>query len=67
MSAKRTALGGLDLLAEVFGNDRERAPWLNAGVRWRPTDERLSLDASYGVQTNGARARLATVGLKLLF
>ncbi|MCA3213744.1 MAG: hypothetical protein ING50_16420 [Burkholderiales bacterium] len=67
LAAERTALGGLDLLAEVFGDDRDRTPWLNAGVRWRLVDERLSLDASYGVQTNGARARLATVGLKLLF
>lgn len=67
LAAERTALGAFDLMAEVFGDDRDRAPWLNAGARWRAIDERLSLDASYGVQANGARARIATVGVKLLF
>ena len=67
LAAERTALGSFDLMAEFFGDDRDRAPWLNAGARWRVIDERLSLDASYGVQANGARARIASVGLKLLF
>jgi hypothetical protein len=67
LAAERTALGAFDLMAEIFGDDRDRAPWLNAGARWRVIDERLWLDASYGVQANGVRARMATVGLKLLF
>lgn len=54
-------------MAEIFRDDRDRAPWLNAGLRWRLVDKRLSFDFSYGVQANGARARLATAGLKLLF
>lgn len=66
-AAERTEIGPLDLMAEIFGDDRDSAAWLNAGLRWRIVENRLSFDFSYGVQANGARARLATAGLKLLF
>jgi hypothetical protein len=67
VAAERTEIGSLDLMAEIFGDDRDRAAWINAGLRWRVVDKRLAFDFSYGVQANGARARLATAGLKLLF
>jgi hypothetical protein len=66
MAAERTGLGPVDLMAEVFGDDRSD-PWLNAGLRWNAIPDRLNLDASYGVQMNSARARLLTVGFKLTF
>jgi hypothetical protein len=53
-------------MAEVAGDDRGE-PWLNAGLRWTAIADRLFVDASYGVQMNSARARLATIGLKFAF
>lgn len=55
----------LDLMLETFGDDRDRDPWLNAGVRYAAIAQRLFLDASFGRQTGGSGARLITVGLKL--
>lgn len=66
VAAERTGLGPVDGMAEVFGDDRS-APWVNAALRWTLKPETLFVDASYGVQMNGARARLATVGLKYAF
>lgn len=66
VAAERTGLGPFDAMAEVFGDDRDE-PWLNAGLRWTAIADRLFVDASYGVQMNSARARLATIGLKFAF
>jgi hypothetical protein len=56
---------GLDLMGEVYGDDRTR-PWLGLGVRYAIT-ERVSVDASWSVQNDTPRAKLWTVGFKLGF
>ncbi len=57
--------GGVDLLGEVYGDDRAR-PWLGLGLRWAAS-ERLSLNASWATQDERPRQRLATLGFKLAF
>lgn len=49
------AIGPLDLMAEVYGDDRT-APWVQVGARWTVIAKRLFLDTSWGVQTDSARA-----------
>lgn len=66
LAAERTGIGPLDLMAEVFGDDHDAA-WLNAAVRWRLIDDQFSVDASYAVQLDSARARLVSIGLKFTF
>lgn len=53
-------------MAEVFGDDRGR-PWANAALRVALLPDRVFVDASYGRQFAGARARLKTVGFKFAF
>lgn len=60
------ALGPLDLMAEIYGDDRA-SPWLQAGTRWEVVPDRVYLDAAVGVQTNRARARQGSIGLKIAF
>jgi hypothetical protein len=60
------AIGPVDLMAEVFGDDRT-APWLQIAARWAVIPKRLYLDASWGVQTNSQHAKQVTVGLKIVF
>jgi hypothetical protein len=60
------AIGPVDLMAEVFGDDRT-APWIQVGARWTVVPERFYLDASWGAQTGDERARQVTVGLKIAF
>jgi hypothetical protein len=66
LALERTSAGPFDLMAEVYGDDHSPA-WANAGARWWLLPKRLWVDASYGVQMSSTRARLATVGLSLLF
>lgn len=66
VAAERTSLGPVDVMAEVFGDDRAPA-WLNAGIRWPVVRDRFFLDASYGVQMDSGKTKLATVGMKLAF
>ena len=53
-------------MAEVFGDDLGK-PWANAALRVVLLPDRLFVDASYGRQFAGARARLKTAGFKLAF
>lgn len=53
-------------MAEVFGDDRGR-PWANAALRVALLPDRVFVDASYGRQFSGPRARLKTAGFKLAF
>jgi hypothetical protein len=53
-------------MAEVFGDDRGR-PWANAALRVGLVPDRVFVDASYGRQLSGFRARLKTAGFKLAF
>lgn len=60
------ALGaGLDLMGEVYGDDRSEA-WLGLGVRWS-VNERFSLNGSWARQGGTPSARLWTLGFKLAF
>jgi hypothetical protein len=56
----------VDVMAEVFADDRDRDPWLQGGVRWavRPG---LALDGSIGVQAARQRSRAFTLGVTLAF
>lgn len=56
---------GVDVMAERYGQ-QHGAPWVGAGLRLA-VSERLFLDASYARQSGSARARLATLGVKLVF
>lgn len=58
------AIGPVDLMAEVFGDDRSAA-WMQVAARWTIVPKRFYLDTSWGVQTDRARAKQITVGLKI--
>lgn len=61
VALEAAASGTVDLGAECYGDDRERA-WLGVGLRWAATPA-LSLGASAATQAGGSRARLFTLGL----
>lgn len=63
---RRGAVGAVDLMGEIFGDDRG-APWAQLAARWALIPERLFVDGSLGAQFNGANTRQATIGLKLAF
>lgn len=56
----------LDLMAEVFGDDRS-SPWVAVAARWTAIEDKLFVDASYGVQTAATRPKQVTVGFKFSF
>ncbi len=66
LALERTGDNGLDVGAEIYGGDRAAA-WLGVGARYAPRPQKLFVDFSWAVQTNSARAKLVTVGLKLAF
>ena len=66
LALERTGDGGLDVGAEIYGDDRSAA-WLGVGARWALRQQKLSVDFSWAVQTDSARAKLVTIGLKLAF
>lgn len=57
----------IDLTAELFGSDRETAPWVQVGLRWALRPEKFYIDTSYGVQTGGERNKAVTLGLRWAF
>ena len=63
---RQGALGPLDLMGEIYGDNRN-SPWAQVAARWTAIPERLYFDASYGIHASGARERLATFGMKLAF
>lgn len=65
LAAEWAAGGGVDLMGEVFGDDRSK-PWYGVGLRWA-LSERASLNASHAVHTESPRARLTTLGFKFAF
>lgn len=65
LAAEYALASGVDLLAEVYGDDRTK-PWLGTGVRWRLTPQ-LNINASYSVQRETPRTKLWTVGVNLGF
>jgi hypothetical protein len=65
LAVERPIGAGVDLMAEVYGDDRSR-PWLGTGVRWT-VNERFSVNASWSVQRESPRPKLWTLGFKLGF
>lgn len=63
---RRNAVGPVDLMGEIFGDDRA-APWAQLAARWTVVPDRLFFDTSVGAQFNAAHSRQATIGLKLAF
>ncbi|HEU0201226.1 MAG TPA: hypothetical protein VFR86_12425 [Burkholderiaceae bacterium] len=66
VAIERPLLKALDVGAEAYGDDRTAA-WLGVGARYAVVADKFFVDASYAVQTNSARARLLTIGIKLEF
>jgi hypothetical protein len=66
LSLERTGDSGLDVGAEIYGDD-QAAAWLGVGARYTLRPQKLFVDFSWAAQTNSARAKLVTVGLKLAF
>ena len=66
LALEHQGASGLDVMGEVFADDRDRKPWLQLGVRWALQPSRLFMDASWGRQT-GTGDRALTLGLKLAF
>ena len=60
------AIGPIDLMGEIFGDDRD-APTAQIAARWTVIPGRLFLDSSWGAQFNSAKSRQASIGLKLAF
>lgn len=67
VAVEQAASDRLDLMAEVHASDRVRAPWVAAGLRWALVPDKLSIDASAGLQASSARARRVTLGVKAGF
>ncbi len=60
------ALGPVDLMAEIVGNNREPA-LVQLAARWVVLPGRFSVDASWGRRGGDTRPTLVTIGLKLGF
>ena len=67
VAVEQAASDRLDLMAEVYASDRDPAPWMAAGLRWALVPDKLSIDASAGLQASSARARRITLGVKAGF
>ena len=67
LALEHSGTSGIEVMGEVFGDDRERRPWVQLGVRASVLPERLWLDASAGVQATPARPKTLTVGMKFAF
>jgi hypothetical protein len=57
---------GFDFGVEAYGDDRSAA-FVGLGARYAVLAEKFFVDMSYAEQTDSARARSLTVGLKLAF
>lgn len=60
------AVGALDLMGEVFGDDRAR-PWVQVGLRYPLIADRLFIDAAWATQPSRHGDRLVSVGVKHAF
>jgi len=60
------AIGPVDLMGEIFGDDRG-APTAQIAARWTVIPGRLFLDSSWGAQFNSAKSQQASIGLKIAF
>ena len=67
VALERSTASGIDVMGEAFARDRDRAPWLQVGLRWAAVPEKVFVDGSWGFQTVSSRPRMLTVGLKAAF
>lgn len=67
VALERSTTSGVDVMGEAFASDRDRAPWLQVGLRWAAVPEKVFIDGSWGFQTVSSRPRMLTVGLKAAF
>ena len=67
LALERSMPASIDLMGEVFGNDRDSAPWVQVGLRWTVVPEKFFLDTSLGRQMNSNRPQQFTLGLKAAF
>ncbi len=65
IATEYTSTPRLVLSAELYGDDRG-SPWVGAGV-WFSVADKLSVNASYGVQTSSPRVRQLTLGFLVEF
>jgi hypothetical protein len=63
---RQHAFAAVDLMGEIFGDDRG-TPFAQLAGRWTIIPARLVVDASWGAQINDIKTRQATIGLKLAF
>ena len=63
LALEHTVSDGVDLMGEVYGDDRAR-PWVGAGLRWAVT-ERFNLNASAATQ-NSSHANRVSLDRRLL-
>jgi len=67
LALERSMPASIDVMGEVFGNDRDSAPWVQVGLRWTVVPEKFFLDTSLGRQMNSHRPQQFTLGLKAAF
>ncbi len=65
LAAEYALANGVDVMAERYGQ-QHGAPWFGTGLRLA-AGAWLVVDASYARQSGSAKARLATLGAKLVF
>ncbi|MEO6407917.1 MAG: hypothetical protein ABIO45_04100 [Burkholderiaceae bacterium] len=65
VAAEAVVASGFELMAEVYGDDRDR-PWRGVAARWAPAPH-LSFGLSWARQSAHPRSRFASVGVKLGF
>lgn len=65
LAAEKALAGGIDLMAEAYGDDRSR-PWLGLGARWTANDT-LSVNAAWALQHVVPRARQFSLGVRIGF
>ena len=65
LAAEALVAAGVELMAEVYGDDRDR-PWRGLAARGSPA-QRLSFGISWAQQSAQPRSRFAGIGVKLGF
>jgi hypothetical protein len=56
---------GSDPMNSANGSDHRREPWLQTGLRWTATADRLFIDGGIGARTSGPHPVTLTLGLKV--
>lgn len=67
LALERAGNHRVDIMAELFDDDRTRHPWAQVGLRWVVVPGRLTLDARYGTATAGPHDHAVTLGARIAF